>query len=85
MTVAQLCNTMSSRELSEWMAVHRYFMPLADPWHQTGIMVAASLAPYSGKEQPPDPKKFVPIETPPQHPEQMRQAIELLRQQLRGE
>jgi len=27
----------------------------------------------------------VPIEAPPQHPEQMREAIELLRKQLRGE
>jgi len=84
-TVAQLCQELSSTELSEWMAVHRYFMPLADPWHQTGVLASAAVAPYAGKGKSPKPSDFVPIETPPQHPEQMREAIELLRKQLRGE
>ncbi len=67
------------------MAVHRFYMPLQDTWHQTGVMASAMLAPYSGKGKPPKPVDFVPIETPPQHPEQMREAIEILRRQLRGE
>ena len=85
MTVAELCDRMSSTELSEWMAVHRYFMPLQDSWHQTGIMASAMLAPYSGKSKPPKPIDFVPIEKPPQHELQMQAALEELRRQLRGE
>jgi len=85
MTVAELCDKMSSTELSEWMAVHRFFMPLCDSWHQTGILASAMLAPYSGKSKPPKPQDFVPIEKPPQHPVQMQAALEELRRQLRGE
>jgi len=84
MTVAQLCETMSSRELSEWMAVHRFFMPLADSWHQTGIMASAMLAPYSGKSKPPKPQDFVPIELPPQHQVQAEDAFRELQRQLEG-
>ena len=85
MTVAELCDRMSSTELSEWMAVHRFYMPLQDSWHQTGIMASAMLAPYSGKSKPPKPIDFVPIEKPPQHELQMQAALEELRRQLRGE
>jgi len=85
MTVAELCDKMSSTELSEWMAVHRFFMPLQDSWHQTGILASAMLAPYSGKSKPPKPIDFVPIEKPPQHELQMQAALEELRRQLRGE
>jgi hypothetical protein len=85
MTVAQLCETMSSRELSEWMAVHRFYMPLADSWHQTGVIASAILAPYSGRGKTPKPQDFVPIERPPQHDLQIRAAMEELSRQLRGE
>lgn len=76
---------MSSTELSEWLAVHRYFMPLQDSWHQTGILASSMLAPYAGKGKSPKPADFVPIETPPQHPIQTQDAILELRRQLRGE
>ena len=85
MTVAELCQRMSSTELSEWMAVHRYFMPLQDSWHQTGVLAAAVVSPYSGKNKPPKPSDFVPLETPPQHPVQMQEALRELRWQMRGE
>ena len=85
MTVAELCDRMSSTELSEWMAVHRYFMPLQDSWHQTGVLASAMLAPYCGKSKPPKPQDFVPIEKPPQHELQMQAALEELRRKLRGE
>jgi len=75
---------MSSTELSEWMAVHRFFMPLQDSWHQTGVLASAMLAPYSGKSKPPKPIDFVPIQNPPQHALQMQAALEELRRQLRG-
>ena len=75
---------MDSRELSEWMAFHRFFMPLTDSWHQTGILASAMLAPYSGRSKPPKPQDFVPIETPPNHEVQDRAALEELHRQLRG-
>jgi len=85
MTVAQLCDTMSSTELSEWMAVHRFFVPLPDAWHQTGVLAAAMVAPYAKQSQAPKPAELVPIEKPPQHELQLTAAIEELRRQLHGE
>lgn len=67
------------------MAVHRFFMPLPDPWRQTGILAAAALAPYSPKGNPPKVDNFVPTEKPPQHQLQMDEAIRELRRQLRGD
>ena len=85
MTVTELCSRMDSRELSEWMAVHRYYMPLPDAWHQTGILAASMLAPYSPKGKTPKAADFVPVETPPQHQSQLDAAVLELRRQLRGE
>ena len=67
---------MDSAELAEWIAVHTHFMPLPDPWHQTGVLAAAALAPYSPKGKPPKAADFVPIEKPPQSPEQIRAVLE---------
>lgn len=85
MTVRQLCDTMDSRELSEWMAVHRFYMPLPDSWHQTGVLAASTLAPYSPRGKAPKASDFVPIENPPQHPLQAQAAFAELSRQLRGE
>jgi hypothetical protein len=85
MTVAELCERMTSTELSEWMAVHRYFMPLQDSWHQTGVLAASVLAPHRGNGKPARPADFVPIEQPPQHPVQREETLRELYQQLRGE
>lgn len=76
---------MDSRELSEWMAVHRFYMPLPDSWHQTGILAASMLAPYSPRGKAPKPQDFVPMENPPQHSLQAEAAFEELGKQLRGE
>ena len=76
---------MDSRELSEWMAVHRFYMPLPDSWHQTGVLAASMLAPYSPRGKTPKPQDFVPIENPPQHRLQAEAAFEELGKQLRGE
>lgn len=67
------------------MAVHRFYMPLQDSWHQTGVIASAVIAPYSPKGRVPKPQDFVPIEKAPQHQLQMDAAIEELRRQLRGE
>jgi hypothetical protein len=84
-SVKQVCTDMDSAELAEWIAVHTHFMPLPDPWHQTGVLAAAALAPYSPKGRPPKAADFVPIEKPPQHPEQIADALRDLKRQLRGE
>jgi len=84
MTVAQLCQTMDSRELSEWMAIHRYYMPLQDSWHQTGVLASAVLAPYCGKSRQPKPIDFVPIEKAPQSNAQIAEAFKQLAEQLRA-
>jgi len=85
MTVAELCARMDSRELSEWMAFHRFFMPLPDSWHQTGVLAAATISPHTRRGHVPKVADFVPIEKPPQHYLQDQAAIEELRRQLRGE
>jgi hypothetical protein len=84
-SVKQICTDMDSAELSEWMAVHRYFMPLPDSWHQTGVLASAVIAPYSPKGKTPRAMDFVPIEKPPQHPEQIADALRDFKRQLRGE
>lgn len=73
---------MDSAELSEWLAVHRYFMPLPDPWHQTGVLASAAIAPYAPKGRAPKATDFVPIEKPPQHPEQIAAALRQLKAEL---
>lgn len=82
MTVGELCQRMDSRELSEWMAYTRYFVPLPDPWLQTGLLASLSIAPYAGKGKTPEAKDFVPVLQAPQHEEQDRAAIEKLRREL---
>lgn len=84
MTVQEICERMDSRELSEWMAVHRFFMPLSDSWHQTGILASAMLAPYSGKSKQPKPSDFVPVERPPQHVLQDQAVFRQLSEMLKG-
>ena len=76
---------MDSRELSEWMAMHRFYMPLPDSWHQTGILASAALAPYSGKGKTPKPEDFVPLAQAPRHYLQDEEALRELSRQLRGE
>lgn len=76
MTVKELGQRMDSRELSEWVAVHRYFDPLPDPWRQTGLLASATLAPYCSKGRTPRTEDFVPVEQPPQHETQIMDAIE---------
>lgn len=76
---------MDSAELAEWIAVHTHFMPLPDPWHQTGVLAAATLAPYSKKGKPPKASDFVPITPAPQSPEQMNAVLRDLAMSLKRE
>ena len=85
MTVAELGQRMDSRELAEWIAYDRYFEAIPDPWRQTARLVCATLAPHCKKGRGPREDDLVPIESPPQHPEQIRSEVERLMRQLQGE
>jgi hypothetical protein len=75
-------DAMDSREFSQWIAFTRWFRPLDNPWHQTGMMVSAVLAPYS--KQTPDPEAFIPIEDrAPKHPSQIRDTIRRMAEDLK--
>jgi hypothetical protein len=84
MTVGELGQRMSAVELAEWLAYTRYFEALPDSWRETGLIASAVLAPYSAKGKAPKADDFVPIETPPQHPDQMRAELEKLLGALKG-
>ena len=73
---------MDSKELSEWVAYTRHFEAIPDAWRETGLIVSALLAPYAKKGSPPKPEDFVPLETPPQHEEQLHDSLIELQRRL---
>jgi len=81
MTVRELCSRMDSQELTEWLAFTRYYKALPDEWQQAGLIVSSLLAPYS-KDRVPSPADFMPLEKPPNHPQQDLDALMELRRQL---
>lgn len=82
-SVKQICRDMDSRELSEWIAVDRYFMRLPDPWQQTGVIAASAIAPYA-QGRPPQPSAIAGLAVPPKHPLQVRDAVAKLHADLEG-
>jgi len=76
---------MDSRELSEWIAIHRHFHPLPDAWRQTGIVASAALAPYCPRGRTPKVEDFVPVVKAPQHELDIQAALEKLAQDLAGD
>jgi hypothetical protein len=84
MTVGEIERRMSCRELAEWMAYTRYYEAIPNHWQQTGLIVSAMLAPYSGKGKAPSPSDFVPIEKPPQHTNQIIDVLQQLKANLEG-
>ncbi len=79
MTVEQLSKTMSSEELSEWIALDLYHEPLPQPWQQTGVLASAVLAPHCGKAKRAEPKDFVPTKRLPQTQAEMLQQLQKLK------
>lgn len=84
MTVRELCERMDSQEFAEWIAMHRYFEPLPDPWRQTGLLASAALAPYCPRGRTPKSEDFVPIDKAPQHEQEMLENLRRLKEDLEG-
>lgn len=84
MTVSELCERMTSAELSEWMALDMFHRPLPDPWRQTGVMASAMLAPYSGRGKTPKAEDFIPVARLPQTQDEMVSELRKLQQLTRG-
>lgn len=82
-TLAEI-DQMDSREYSTWIAYARWFRPLDDSWMQTGMVISASLAPYS-KHKPPSADEFIPIDSlTPQHPTQVEQKLRELAEAMKS-
>lgn len=82
MTVRQIEREMTTRELAEWMAYTRHFEAIPDSWAETGLLTSALMAPYCQKGTTPKASDFNPIQAPPQHATQARDAILDLKRQL---
>ncbi len=81
MTHGELLDRMDSAEFSEWIALDRYYERIGDDWLQTGILAAATLAPYS--KSPPDPKRLIGLEdNAPRHRTQDLEALKRLQADL---
>lgn len=85
MTVGELFTRMDSREFAYWQAYHRYYEPIGGEWEQTGLAVAATLAPYCPRGRTPKPRDFIPTEKPPQHRLQIEEEFEKIRRAMAGE
>ena len=79
MTQGELCQRMTSVELSEHIAYTRWFAALPDSWRETGLLAAVLLAPHMEKGKRPKPEDFVPVDRPPQHESQDLEALLKLR------
>ncbi len=66
MTVQQLEQNMTSRELSEWLAVDLFHQPLSNSWLEAGTVAAAAVAPYAKKGKQLSAHDFVPLQRLPQ-------------------
>ncbi len=82
MTVGELGRRMSSQELTEWIAYHRYYQPLPDSWRETGLLASAALAPHCPRGRTPKAEDFVPVEKPPQHQLQVLEQLESLKREM---
>lgn len=64
-TLAELADSMSSAEFTEWLAYNRIF-GLPDPWGEAGTIAAAVTRPYQKKgAKPAMPLDFIPADRKP--------------------
>jgi hypothetical protein len=79
MTVQQLEQNMTSRELSEWVAVDIYHQPITNSWLEAGTVAAAAVAPYAKKGKEISPHDFVPKQRLPQTQAEMAKELSKLK------
>lgn len=79
MTVQQLEETMTSTELSEWLAVDIFHQPLSNSWLEAGTVAAACCAPYAKKGKQIKADDFVPRQRLPQTQEEMARELQKLK------
>lgn len=84
MTLEELMTRMGSREFAYWQAYHRFFEPVGGEWEQTGLMTAATLAPYCGRNNTPKPADFIPTEKAPQHQSQIDAVLRQIQDGMEG-
>ena len=78
MTVKELEARMDSNELSEWMAMHRYYHAIPDLNRSLALLTSAVIAGYARRGNVPPPSRFMGLEPPPRHPIQDREQVESL-------
>lgn len=79
MTVEQLEKNMTSRELSEWVAVDVYHQPITNSWAEAGTVAAAAVAPYAKKGKEIRPDDFIPKQRLPQTQAEMAKELSKLK------
>lgn len=80
MTLRELADRMDSREFSLWIAFHRFYEPLPEPWFEAGMVASAAVAPYCKPGNRPKASDFVPIESPVSHQVQIQETLKMLRE-----
>ena len=83
MTVQHLEENMTSRELSEWLAVDLFHQPLSNSWLEAGTVAAACVAPYTKKGKQIKADDFVPRQKLPQTQQEMAQELSKLKMMSR--
>ena len=78
MTLRELSERMDSREFSLWIAFHRFYEPLPEPWYEAGVVASAAVAPYCKPGNRPKASDFVPIEQPASHECQIQETLKML-------
>ena len=80
MTLRELSERMDSREFSLWIAFHRFYEPLPEPWYEAGVVASAAVAPYCKPGNRPKASDFVPIEQPVSHECQIQETLKMLQE-----
>ena len=79
MTLRELGERMDSREFSLWIAFHRFYEPLPEPWYQAGVVASAAVTPYCRAGNRPKASDFVPIEeSAGMHEQQIADTLKVL-------
>ena len=75
---------MDSDELSEWIAINRYFFKIPDMNSSMALLTSAVLAPHCKRGQAPKPARFEGLDVPPKHPIQDQLSLQALAADMAG-